>query len=69
VLSPNRQKGAATSRTVFSGCPSNQRTPPTKEETGAAPLSRQSAVAVHAELAGIATFHANDMLVTPEGDA
>jgi sugar lactone lactonase YvrE len=24
---------------------------------------------VYAELAGIATFHANDMLVTPEGDA
>jgi sugar lactone lactonase YvrE len=26
-------------------------------------------LAVHADLNGIATFHANDMLVTPEGDA
>ncbi len=26
-------------------------------------------LAMHADLAGIATFHANDMLVTPEGDA
>jgi sugar lactone lactonase YvrE len=26
-------------------------------------------LSVHADLAGIATFHANDMLVTPEGDA
>lgn len=31
--------------------------------------SAGQALAVHAELAGIATFHANDMLVTPEGDA
>jgi len=26
-------------------------------------------VSIHADLNGIATFHANDMLVTPEGDA
>jgi sugar lactone lactonase YvrE len=31
--------------------------------------SADKSVAVYAELAGIATFHANDMLVTPEGDA
>jgi sugar lactone lactonase YvrE len=31
--------------------------------------SAGNALAVHADLNGIATFHANDMLVTPEGDA
>jgi sugar lactone lactonase YvrE len=31
--------------------------------------SAGKALAVHAELAGIVTFYANDMLVTPEGDA
>jgi sugar lactone lactonase YvrE len=31
--------------------------------------SADKSLTVHAELAGIATFHANDMLVTPEGDA
>lgn len=31
--------------------------------------SAGKALAVHADLNGIATFHANDMLVTPEGDA
>lgn len=31
--------------------------------------SADNQLAVHADLNGIATFHANDMLVTPEGDA
>lgn len=31
--------------------------------------SAGNGLAVHADLNGIATFHANDMLVTPEGDA
>lgn len=31
--------------------------------------SADNSLGVHTELAGIATFHANDMLVTPEGDA
>lgn len=31
--------------------------------------AQNKSLSVHAELGGIATFHTNDMLVTPEGDA